>query len=154
MVIMATELTRLETELSTAYTNFVRATAQLDLDKRYKPGVSGDWSPKDVIAHLVGWDKSLQAFIADPDGFNPEPLYDTNMFNAKSVSERKHQSWEETLDELDSSYIDLQKAIATVTAEMKIYDRVRGWLKGRRGDYEFHTVQLAEWIEQNRGGSE
>ena len=115
--------------------------------------LAGIGRPKDVIAHLVGWDKSLQAFIADSDGFNPEPLYDTNMFNAKSVSERKHQSWEETLDELESSYVDLQKAIATVTAEMKIYDRVRGWLKGRREDYEFHTTQMAEWIEQIGGGS-
>jgi len=146
---MDIELEGLQTRLSVAYTNFFRVIKQLEPNKRSQPGVSGDWSPKDVISHLIGWDKSLQEFIADPDGFIPGPLYDTNTFNAKSVSERQHQSWEETIDELQSSYINLQKAITTVTAEMKIYGRVSEWLKGRREDYKFHTSQMEEWIEQN-----
>lgn len=149
---MDTGLAELQTELSKAYTNFFRVVTQLEPDKRNQSGVSGHWSPKDVISHLIGWDKSLQAFIVDPDGFNPDPLYDTNTFNAKSVSKRQHQSWEETIAELQSSYMDLQKAITTVTAEMKIYDRVSGWLKGRREDYQFHTSQMEEWIEQNGEG--
>jgi len=149
MAIMDTGLTRLEMELSTAFTNFVRVTAQVDPDKRYQPGVSGDWSPKDVISHLIGWDESLQKFIADPDGFDPSPLYDLNAFNAKSVSERHYQSWAETMDELQRSYKDLLQAIRGVTVEMRIYDRVRGWLQGRREDYEFHTSQMEEWIMQN-----
>lgn len=148
MAIMDTDLERLQTEFSIAYTNFFQVIKQLEPGKRSQPGVSGHWSPKDVISHLIGWDKSLQAFIADPDGFNPDPLYDINMFNAKSVSERQHQSWEETIDELQSSYTDLQKGITTVTAEMQIYDRVSAWLKGRREDYEFHTSQMKKWIEQ------
>ena len=150
---MDIELKGLQTEFSIAYTNFFRVIQQLEPDKGSQSGVSGDWSPKDVISHLIGWDKSLQEFIADPDEFNPDPLYDINTFNAKSVSERQHQSWEETIDELQSSYIDLEKAITTVTVEMKIYDRVSGWLKGRREDYEFHASQMEEWIEQDGEGS-
>jgi len=149
---MDIDLAELQTELSITYTNFFRVINQLEPDKRSQAGVSGHWSPKDVISHLIGWDKSLQAFIVDPDEFNPAPLYDTNTFNAKSVSARQHQSWEETIAELQSSYRDLEKAITTVTAEMKIYDRVSGWLKGRREDYQFHTNQMEEWIEQNGEG--
>ena len=146
---MDRDLDEVRTEFSLAYTNFFRVIQQLEPDKRCQSGVSGHWSPKDVISHLIGWDKSLQEFIADPDRFNPDPLYDTNTFNAKSVSERQHQSWEETIHELQRSYMELQKAITTVTAEMKIYDRVSEWLKGRREDYEFHTSQMEEWIMQN-----
>jgi len=146
-----TDLRGSQIELSMAYANFSRAIKQLEPERRSQVGVSGDWSPKDIISHLVGWDKSLQEFITDPDGFNPEPLYDINTFNAKSVSERQHQSWEETIDELQSSYLNLQKAIATVTVEMGIYDRVREWLQGRREDYEFHTSQIKEWLEQKGG---
>jgi uncharacterized protein DUF1706 len=149
MVIMDTDLEGLQTELSIAYTNFFQVLKQLEPGKRSESGVSGHWSPKDVLSHLIGWDKSVQEFIADPNGFNPNPLYDTNTFNAKSVLERQHQSWEETIDELQSSYVDLQKAITTVTAEMKIYDRVSEWLNGRREDYEFHTSQMKEWIKLN-----
>jgi len=149
VVIVDMELEGLQAELSTAYINFFQVIKQLDPDKRRQSGVTGDWSPKDVISHLVGWDKALQGFIVNPDGFDPNPLFDINTFNAKSVSKRQHQSWEETIDELQSSYIDLEKAIATVTAEMKIYERVSGWLKGRREDYEHHKKQMEEWIEQN-----
>jgi hypothetical protein len=149
MFFVDTDLEGLQIGLSMAYTNFFRVVKQLTPDKRSQAGVSGIWSPKDVLSHLIGWDKSLQEFIADPDGFNPEPLYDTDTFNAKSVSERQRQSWEETIDELQISCLDLQKAITTVTAKMKIYARVSGWLKGRREDYEFHTIQMEEWIEQN-----
>lgn len=149
---MDTNLKGLQMELSMAYANFLRVIKQLEPEKRSQAGVSGHWTPKDVISHLIGWDKSLQEFITAPDEFDPEPLYDIDTFNAKSVSERQHQSWKETIDELQSSYIDLEKAIITVTAEMQIYERVSGWVKGRREDYEFHTGQVEEWIEQNEEG--
>jgi len=144
---MDTNIEELQIELFSAYTSFLRVIKQLEPDKRSRSGVSGHWSPKDVISHLIGWDKSLQEFIADPDEFNPDPLYDTNTFNAKSVSERQHQSWDETIDELQSSYKNMQTIITTVTTEMKIYARVSDWLKRRRVDYEFHTSQIEEWIE-------
>lgn len=146
---MDTDLKELQMELSIAYANFLQVIKHLEPEKRCQTGVSGHWTPKDVISHLIGWDKSLQEFITDPDEFDPEPLYDINTFNAKSVSERQHQSWEETIDELQSGYADLEKAITTVTAEIQIYDRVRGWVKGRKEDYEFHTRQVEEWIEQS-----
>lgn len=148
---MDTDLKGLQLELSMAYANFFRVIEQLEPEKRGQTGVSGRWTPKDVISHLIGWDKSLQEFITDPNEFDPEPLYDTDAFNAKSVSERQRQSWEETIDEFQSSYVDLEKAITTVTAEIPIYDRVNEWVKGRKEDYEFHTRQVEEWIEQGVG---
>ena len=146
---MDTELARLQAELSTAHTNFLQAIKQLDPDSRERSGVSGFWSAKDVIFHLIGWDKSMQEYIADPDGFDPDPLYDTDSFNAKSVAKRQHQSWKEAVDELQSSYKALQKAITTVTVDLQIYDRVCGWLKGRIKDYELHAIQIEAWMKQN-----
>ena len=146
---MDRDATGLYTELSLAYSDFSRLIHQLEPDKRLQSGVSGHWSPKDVISHLIGWDTALQEFIADPDGFNPDPLYDIHTFNATSVSARQHKSWEETIDELQNSYISLQKSITTVTADMKIYVRVSAWLKGRIEDYQFHTHQMETWITHN-----
>ncbi len=150
---MDTDLKKLQIELSVAYANFFRVTHQLEPSKRSQSGVSGHWSPKDVISHLIGWDKSFQEFITNPDEFNPAPLYDTNRFNAKSVSDRQHQSWEETVDELQRSYVNLEKAIATLSTKMKIHKRVREWLTGRKKDYDFHTNQIEEWIKQNESTS-
>ncbi|MEM7331987.1 MAG: ClbS/DfsB family four-helix bundle protein [Chloroflexota bacterium] len=143
---MDPSLEELQSELSLAYISFFKVVEQLEPDKRNQPGASGHWSPKDIISHLIGWDTSLQRFISNPDGFDPTPLYDTDAFNAKSVLERKHQSWEETVNELQSSYRNMQEMISTVTSEMKIYNRVSDWLKGRKADYEFHTSQIEKWI--------
>jgi hypothetical protein len=137
-------------EYSSAYDNFFKVMIQLEPHKRSQSGLSGDWSPKDVISHLIGWDQAVQAYIADPGGFDPDPLYEVDTFNAKSVADRQNQSWEETLDELQSSSENLQKAIRTVTTEMKIYYRLSEWLKGRGKDYKFHTRQLEGWIMQDK----
>ncbi len=144
---MDIELKRLQTELSIAYTKFCRVVEQLEPSKQLQSGVSGDWSPKDVLAHLIGWDQALYQFIIDPEGFNPDPLYDIDKFNAKSVSERHHQSWDEVLSALKGNYLALESKITTVTADMQIYDRVVGWVQGRTKDYEFHRKQLEDAIE-------
>ena len=112
---MNKDLGTLQTELSVAYNNFSLVIEQLEPEKRLQAGVSGQWTAKDVIAHLIGWDSAFQAFIVDPDGFDPTPLYETNSFNAQSVSDRRHQSWEETISELQNSFTALQKSIETVT---------------------------------------
>ncbi len=123
---MDTELQKLQTELAAAYTRFFQIAARLEPEQRDRAGVCGEWSPKDVIAHLIGWDKALQTFITNSDGFKPAPLYDVNTFNAKSVAERRHLTWKEIIDALESSHTGLQQALTTVTPEIKIYNRVRG----------------------------
>lgn len=150
---MDVSLEKLQTELDKAYRQFSQAITQLDPDKRHQAGVSGAWSAQDVVSHLIGWDQALQAFIADPERFDPTPLYDVHQFNAQSVSDRQQQTWAETMDEWQRSYLALQQALTTVTTGMNIYGRVKDWLKGRRDDYAFHTPQIEAWIEQNRDGS-
>ena len=145
---MAMELKALQTEFATAYSNFLQVAKQLKPDKREHSGVCGHWSPKDVVSHLIGWDKALHNFIIAPESFDPKPLYNVDTFNAASVSERRHQPWEETVAELESSYRELEKAISTVTAEMKVYHRVNTWLKGRVEDYQIHKNQLEEWVDR------
>ncbi len=148
---MDAKLEKVQAELSTAYAHFFEVATELEPAKRNQPGVYGDWSPNDVISHLVGWDRSVQEFIADPDGFDPP--YDVDAFNAKSVSERQHLSWDESINELQINFRGLQKAISTVTSDMKIYNRVSGWLKGRREDYDVHASQLRDWTQQNGDSS-
>ena len=143
----SSSLEKLQAEFSTAYAHFFQVATALEPARRNQPGVCGDWSPKEIISHLTGWDKSMQAFVLDPDVFDPPD--DIDAFNAKSVSERQHLSWDESIAELQAGFRGLQEAISTVTSDMRIYTRVSGWLKGRREDYDFHAGQLRAWIQQN-----
>ena len=145
---MERELDGLHTEFSLAYTTLFCLIHQLAPEHREQVGVNGEWSPHEMIAHLIGWDRALSAFIADPKGFDPAPLYDRQAFNATSVSARRHQSWDDTIDEWQDSYRTLQQALTTVTTDMPIYARVCWWLRGRQGEYTFHTRQLEAWMAQ------
>lgn len=134
-------------DFSAAYSAFNRTLDQVDSKKYDKLGVCGSWSPKDVVSHLVGWDKSMEDFIANPEGFDPVPLLDSESFNAHSVSDRKDQLWKETMDEWQCGYIRLLESLAGVPEESKIIGRLCDWLVGRKNDYEHHTVQLRSWID-------
>lgn len=143
---MCAEFETLRADLSTAHTRLLCVAGQLESSQRNRRGVCGRWSPKDVIAHLVSWDKALEDFLIDPDGFDPSPLYETDKFNARAVSDRHQQSWEETLDEMKMGFDTLNKAMASVAREQRTYRRVCEWLSGRRKDYDHHRNQLEGWI--------
>jgi hypothetical protein len=148
---MSAEIDTLLNNLVGQHIRFVQVSGQLDPSKRERAGVCGEWSPRQVIAHLAGWDHSLNRFISDPASFIPPG--DIDGFNAASVSDREHQSWAESLTELQDGMNSLQAAVSTVTTELKIYPRVEAWLQGRSADYELHTGQLAVWIEGSGSGT-
>lgn len=139
---------KLQSEFVTAYTGYLQAIQTLEPDKQLQPGVSGEWSAKDVVAHLIGWDKALHKFMIDPENFKPEPLYDVHTFNATSVAKRQAQSWAETVNELQTNFTLLQEGLAAMPTEGPAHERVCDWLKGRTADYEFHLEQLNNWLKQ------
>ena len=141
---MDAELSVLWRELDAAHATFIQAADRLDPAARRQVGVCGEWSPKEVAAHLVGWDASLKQFIADTERF--EPPNDVHGFNRQSVAARKGLSWSAVIDELGQNFRELGQAIATVEPEMRIYERVHGWMAGRIEDYRLHTGQLESWL--------
>jgi hypothetical protein len=38
-----------------------------------QPGVNGDWSMKDIVAHLTGWNRKLVASLQAAQRGEPEP---------------------------------------------------------------------------------
>ena len=48
-------------ELQEEYQNWQALLAQIDPARMDEPGVEGDWSVKDMVAHLTGWRRRLVA---------------------------------------------------------------------------------------------
>ena len=136
----------LKTALADAHRDFLRLVARVPLERRRQAGVCGTWSAKEVIDHLCGWDSALSAFMRDPGGFDPAPLYDVDSFNGGSVAVRRQQSWGESLAALQHGIADLQAALEGVTGEMRSQARVQSWLQGRAADYRLHAAQLEAWL--------
>lgn len=137
-------------ELEAAQRHFMKIAAQLTPDIREKKGVCGEWSAKDVMAHLVGWDTEAVYFLglfANGSGDTYDSSFDVDAFNARSVKTREHLSWDELIHELTSVQAELQQIIKVL--QTKNLDSSGGYgnsLTGRKEDYLLHAGQLAAWL--------
>jgi hypothetical protein len=140
-------------ELLAAHTRFIEVAVKLDVRLRSELGVCGAWSPKEVVAHLVGWDaEAVRGFgmlVSDQmDVFVPVDNDAIDVFNAQSVEARRDLSWDAVMGELKTTQQDLQQLIRVVDG--KGFNSAGGfgnWLIGRREDYEYHTEQLLAWVD-------
>ena len=132
--------------LTEAQTEFMQVVDQLEPAQREQAGVCGDWSARQVVAHLIGWDELFVEFIVRPETFIPPQ--DIDQFNQRSVEARRYDSWDQLMRAMTATFDALQRGVVSVSAEMKIYDRVIAWLDGRIEDYALHRTQIAAWLDQ------
>lgn len=130
-----------------AHTSFMSVAAQLPPTLYDQTGVCGVWTPKQVVAHLVGWDleatRGFRALLAgEPEQF----VQDVDVFNHQSVDQRADLSWQETLQQLSSAYASFQQAIDALVVAQHVAPGYLGWLHGRIEDYHTHTAQLQAWL--------
>jgi hypothetical protein len=145
---MPTTWENLITELRNLQFEFIEVAQQLDQSRRDKPGVCGSWSPKQVIAHISGWDKEvIRQFGLFREGLKKAIEHDINEFNKKSVENRNHLSWDETLTELQQAhelFYEMAKSIST--GERSENEDYRKWVKVQIAHYKHHTKQLEQWV--------
>jgi hypothetical protein len=81
------------------------------------PGVCGHWSVKDIMAHLVAWERQfLSWYIAGLKGESPKPMTtkkEWDEFNRHIFETNCARGLEEISDEFKSSY---QQVLTTVQA--------------------------------------
>lgn len=139
------------TNLAQAHATYQQVAAALPPDCRDQSGVCGQWTPKQVAAHLAGWEReaarALLALLADA----PEDLVsDVDLFNRASVDARTHLSWEGTCWELRVAHEALQQAIAALIQAQRHAAGYLSWIDGRIVDYAAHTGQLRAWLPHDR----
>lgn len=84
-------------------------------EEKFLPKIVGDWSIKDVIAHLAAWnwevidevDRVLKNKAIWPGRYDNTVGEDE--FNRKEVEKRRDKSWEESVKDWDDSFSALIK---------------------------------------------
>ncbi len=130
-----------------------------------QPGVAGEWSIKDIVAHLTGWRKRtvarFQAALHDeplPPPLWPAHLQTDDEINAWIYAANKDRSLSEVLQESRAVF---EQLVATLAAfpEADLLDPKRfGWLEGEPltgamlfGHFhEEHEPDMRAWLEQIR----
>ena len=121
----------------------------------------GEWSVRDLLAHLAGWDYANEEAVFDiRSGQNPRLFKHWNPdwtdFNARLVRQYKLDNWDEFIESLNASHADLMRLLNTVPPEEYQKDFGARSSKGRVvtialhmqaeiDDENEHYQQIAEW---------
>lgn len=143
---------RLIDKVNVAWTDFHEAYAGLAEDEMMIPGVTGDWSVRDLIAHVTWWD--VEAITHLPmvlEGKTPPRYSDTyggiDAFNAMKTREKAGLSLDEVRQEADITHARLIAYLESVPIERlkgnsKFTHRLR---LDTYGHYPIHAADIRMW---------
>jgi len=141
-----------QTKLAHAHATFQHVADALPLPHRDQAGGCGDWTPKQVAAHLAGWDReAARALLALVTGAPEDFVTGIDTFNRASVDARKHLSWDSTCLDLRQAHEALQHAIDAIIQAQVPARGYLAWMDGRLEDYALHTAQLRVWVAAEQG---
>ena len=129
------------------------------------PGVAGDWSLKDIIAHLTGWRKRTVVRLQAAQRGDPEPpppwpvhLQTDDEINAWIYERNRHLSVQEVLADSAETFQQLVRAIAELP-EAALTDPHRfAWTEGEVLSaaalfghfHEEHEPDIRAWLAQQK----
>jgi uncharacterized damage-inducible protein DinB len=128
------------------------------------PGVVGEWSVKDTLAHIAAWDQEtravIRAFVTQE-----EPVFDYKIsgkrgfakWNAQQVEKRRDLSVAQILAEMEEARQELVELVQGLTEEQLSRRAVPPWrypttarrnLEIQAGHDREHAEQIIAWREQ------
>jgi hypothetical protein len=150
--------------------------AEIGEERMETPGASGDWTVKDVIAHMSGWHTPslthLQGVIAgNPDAKYTWPVsYDESasedeqvqVINAWLYEQNKDRPLQEVIAESRGQWDDLRMIVTSIPEDQlndpNAFSRLQGTCLAEEiicGDWfshyhDEHEQMLRDWLEEQR----
>jgi hypothetical protein len=126
---------------------FLKVINTIPDNQRKAPGVCGEWSCQQIIAHLAGWQReATRRFEAFQQGDPSNATYDIVTFNATSVEALKLFNWKETVETLVYTCDDMQALYKQRPSDDPRYDE---WFIAMTKEFKLHTAQIQAWLEEN-----
>jgi uncharacterized protein (TIGR03083 family) len=145
--------------LDAAWTAFQDSYAGLSDDELLRPGVTGEWSVRDTIAHVTWWEEeALKHLPLILEGGRP-PRYSAtyggiDAFNALMTEQKRDLSLAEVRAQFAETHRRLVAYLRSLPPE-----RVAGEARFRRrlrldtyGHYPLHIEEIRRWREQRSAG--
>ena len=151
--------------LHQAYQEFTRLIDSLS-NEEFLSAMNG-WAPRDVVAHLIGWnslmiDSSLSILAGNPPSYYDDAPNDYGHINARFTAEYASRSKPELLAALQSSMAKLEKFIYALPAEELTANHgvlhysggpgtITKIINSLEDDYRYHAGQIEEWLNKKSG---
>ena len=152
---------KLLTLLKLAYDEEQKLYTILDENERSSASKLGQWSAKDILAHIASWkERTVCDIMAALSGENPEDGGDLDRINAAIYEENKNKSWEDILIHLERVYKSSIECVRAVPHDKMIDSNTLSWQEGRplwriiAGNGYIHPVtHLAEYYFRRGDGN-
>lgn len=134
---------------------FRESWAGLTDDQLAQPGVTGDWSVKDIIGHVTAWEEeALKHLPHILEGKRP-PRYSVtyggiDAFNALKTEENRRRSLDEVLGRAEKIHLELIHYLQGAPEEQLVTEtRFRRRIRlDTYSHYPIHTRAILAWRER------
>ncbi len=114
-----------------------------------QPGVNGDWSMTDIVAHLTGWNRALVARLQAAQRGEPEPrppwpahLEDEDAINAWIYETNRGRPAAEVLDEMRRLHRQLVAVVESLPDDVRIEVIEPAFYLPWIGDRRYHVGEF------------
>ena len=141
--------------IDSAWVAFQASYAGLPTSLLTEPGVTGDWSVKDIIAHVTWWEEEALRHLPSIIAGERPPRYSTtyggiDAFNAMMAERKRDLSLSDVLTQQDDTHRRLIDFIQIVPEDQFMREtRFRRRLQlDTYSHYPIHTRAIREWRQQ------
>lgn len=112
-------------------------------DRATESGVCGEWSVKDLLAHIAYWDdRDVEKITARTQGTELEPI-DWQKVNDEVSAERANWSLDQARQESEAAH---ERLLAAIANQPDLAAQALGEDPGEH--YDEHSEQIRAWREQ------
>lgn len=138
--------------LDTAWLAFTESYAGLTDEQLLEPGVTGDWSVRDIIAHVTTWEEEALKHLPCIIGGGRPPRYSItyggiDTFNALTTEQKRGLSLAAVRSQQEAMHRQLIAYIRSAPGEQFTQEtRARRRLRlDTYGHYPLHAAGIREW---------
>ena len=127
-------------KMQAGYAEMGDALAQLNEEQLTTPGVNGEWSVKDVLAHLAAWQRRILGGLHDPESVGSSEETDadeslsgeerTNRLNERFYQENKTRPLTGVLADFRDSYQEMVETVQAMPEEVLFNQNAFSWTRG------------------------
>lgn len=131
-------------EMKKNYQIFLQRCEALTQEQALIGGICGEWSAKEVIDHLTGWQEASPSFLQDILSSERVELdVEIDAFNQISVQTKRALSWQESLAAFIESFAAFDQALQDIPKVQFIKNPgLTSWVKAMNHEYIFHRTHI------------
>lgn len=146
---------RLLETIETRWDELMAAIDGLSDDEMQQPGVVGDWSVKDILAHVTTWEHEALKHLPEIAAGKPQQRYKDvygglDAFNALTFQQNRERSMDEVRTRMTDTHARLLAYLETVPDDL-LHSRERFRTRLRwdtYSHYPIHAEHIRDWRDR------